>query len=625
MTITNDIIEKIGTLLAAKDEGFDSQGFLLMEAMCQTPEEVRSILRSIDSESYDTNGCLSVIEKSQTLFDIIGLLAELGDDEILGLTKIKLNDADISSIPIGIKNLIHLKKLRLRTNNLTTLDCLPPNLEVLDVFNNSISTIPMSAEIQNLKYLNVMRNQISELPLALFEGGLKGLDFDERIVTLDWLLSLGPRTRAFIDAIAKKDSSTVQNIDTFLYALPNHKEFILSTIAQWHPGFETISIYNYWSHEGLPSWLQFVHHVKGIKLSGFKKSDLPQWFFQFTMLEKLEISSSNVNKIIEVLPKFTSMKHLSIEKCDLLSFPDQIQTLPHLETLILKNCQIEHIPEWIQNIKGLKHLDISKNQISVLPNFITKMTELETLIFSKNQITALPNELGNLINLRTLHMSENPIDRLPKSFSKLRHFETKKNRHIRPWSYDSQTITFPEGLWQNKEQTLDALSFPNVTISDCPGRSLSFLDVETKPIIDTLIGEDSAHITKRTPQMNELSGTLLFWVIVNIATWNAVFADSIEHLHIHRMGLLTLPPEIKYLRKLKTLTLKFSSIASLPDECGELSELTHLYLNSTKVSTLPESMSKMTKLKYLNLFRTRAGEWNRAKFQALLPDCRIAI
>ena len=626
MTLSDDIIQKIGTLLTATDPSFRAQGILLMETLCQSPEEVRSILRSINPKSYDEKGCLSVIKKSQTLFNIIGLFAELEDNEVLSMTTIDLRCADISSIPTGLTKLTHLKELILRTNKLTTLDCLPPNLEVLDVFNNSISSITMSTELQNLTHLNVMRNTISELPLALFEGGLTHLDMDKEILSEKWLLALESRTKTFIDAILKRDSATIQHIYTLFKAFPNHKEFILSALSEWHPGFKTISIYiSSKSKEALPNWLQFVHHVEGLQLSNLTSTELPPWLLQFTMLEKLEISNPESNQFIKVVENLTSLKHLSIEKCDLSNFPEEIQSLLQLETLILKECQIQQLPEWIQTMNGLKHLDISHNQISVLPSVIGNMTGLETLIISDNQITELANNIGLLENLTTLQMHENPIERLPKSFSKLTTFQTKQNRHIRPRSHDSKGITFPAGLWKNKELMLDALSFPNVTITDCPVNSLFLLNMEAKPIIDTLIGEDSAHITKRTLQMNKLSGTLLFWVIINVAKWNSVFADNIEHLHFKGLGLYSLPPEIKYLRKLKTLTLKKSSIASLPDEIGELSELTHLYLNSTRVSTLPESMSKMTKLRYLNLFRSKVSKWYRQKFQALLPDCRIAM
>ena len=44
MMLNKEQREKIGALLIAKDPEFGLQGVLLMEQLCETPEEVRNII-----------------------------------------------------------------------------------------------------------------------------------------------------------------------------------------------------------------------------------------------------------------------------------------------------------------------------------------------------------------------------------------------------------------------------------------------------------------------------------------------------------------------------------------------------------------------------------------------------
>ena len=72
-------------------------------------------------------------------------------------------------------------------------------------------------------------------------------------------------------------------------------------------------------------------------------------------------------------------------------------------------------------------------------------------------------------------------------------------------------------------------------------------------------------------------------------------------LHLSRLGLKTLPPEIGQLSSLQSLYLSGNQLATLPDSIGQLSSLRKLYLHESQLATLPDSIGQLSSLQELVL------------------------
>ena len=121
---------------------------------------------------------------------------------------------------------------------------------------------------------------------------------------------------------------------------------------------------------------------------------------------------------------------------------------------------------------------------------------------------------------------------------------------------------------------------------------------------------------------------------------------ELEDLEIVDMELSRLPDIIGNLTNIKTLDLSDNPFTTLPESFGNLTHLTYLMLDSNQFTTLPESfenlpnlnelslydnqfttlpdwIGNLTNLTYLYLLSNRISESERARIQALLPNCDI--
>lgn len=78
--------------------------------------------------------------------------------------------------------------------------------------------------------------------------------------------------------------------------------------------------------------------------------------------------------------------------------------------------------------------------------------------------------------------------------------------------------------------------------------------------------------------------------------------SSLENLSIGIMDFKTIPKEITSLKKLKFLDLKFFKGKKLPQEIGALKNLENLNLSMSKLETIPSNLKKCLKLNTLNIF-----------------------
>jgi hypothetical protein len=87
--------------------------------------------------------------------------------------------------------------------------------------------------------------------------------------------------------------------------------------------------------------------------------------------------------------------------------------------------------------------------------------------------------------------------------------------------------------------------------------------------------------------------------VVYIHKWlenHRSFLDKVTVLQINHAGLKSIPPEIKWLTHLHTLSLSENQLRTIPSEIGEFSNLKRLYLHKNQISYLPKAFYKLSKL-----------------------------
>lgn len=119
------------------------------------------------------------------------------------------------------------------------------------------------------------------------------------------------------------------------------------------------------------------------------------------------INATPVNEVPSV-PAIPASKSLDLSNKNLSKVPDYVFNMTGLEELNISNNQLTGaIQSQIGQLKKLKVLNARNNVMTGVPAEVGQLINLQILDLSNNQLTGLPNELGNLKNLQTLNISGN--------------------------------------------------------------------------------------------------------------------------------------------------------------------------------------------------------------------------
>nr|NGY95823.1 hypothetical protein [Neochlamydia sp. AcF84] len=86
-----------------------------------------------------------------------------------------------------------------------------------------------------------------------------------------------------------------------------------------------------------------------------------------------------------------------------------------------------------------------------------------------------------------------------------------------------------------------------------------------------------------------------------LAQWIEEHGKDIAFLHLNRLGLTSLPPELCQLTKLQVLSLNNNQLTALPAEIGQLTKLQILSLSCNQLISIPDEIRQLTKLEMLDL------------------------
>jgi len=122
-----------------------------------------------------------------------------------------------------------------------------------------------------------------------------------------------------------------------------------------------------------------------LDLSGQQLKKVPNYVFQLTNLEELNISNNQITGALQA--ETGNLKNLKVLKAD--------------------NNLMTGIPAEIGQLPKLQVFNIGHNLLAGVPKEIGQAQSLQMLDLSNNQLTGLPLEMGSLKNLQTLNISGN--------------------------------------------------------------------------------------------------------------------------------------------------------------------------------------------------------------------------
>jgi len=300
-----------------------------------------------------------------------------------------LNDLEDERFPEAMEDMTSLRWLKLNNANLKTI---PPELsklvklEHLTMKKNKVDTI--SNHVKNLsclRTLNLRYNQLTHtsIPPEVFEN--------EELSTLDISHNL---LKEVPEGLIKCKSLLVLNLSN------NELEMIPSHL--------------------LMAATDLLH----LDLSNNELDALPPQLRRLSNLQTLLLSNNPLSHFqIRPLPALTELRtlHLRNTQRTLLNIPTALEPLLNLSDVDLSQNQLTKIPDGILALPNLKRLNLGSNQIDEVSPGIGKWSLLETLILSRNQITVLPAELCKLTMLKKLYLCDNQLDfeGIPQGIGKL--------------------------------------------------------------------------------------------------------------------------------------------------------------------------------------------------------------
>lgn len=100
--------------------------------------------------------------------------------------------------------------------------------------------------------------------------------------------------------------------------------------------------------------------------------------------------------------------------------------------------------------------------------------------------------------------------------------------------------------------------------------------------------------------------------------------DRVRELNLSRMGMSTLPQEVRQLRHLRVLDIRWNKLSTLPDWIGELSELEVLYAQHNQLTAWPAAGAQLSRLRRLELGDNQLKKMPAAALPARLERLGLA-
>ncbi len=304
--------------------------------------------------------------------------------------------------------------------------------------------------------------------------------------------------------------------------------------------------------------------LKEIDLSYGRLSELPDFVFKATSVERLMLDFNDFHKLPRKTKKLKQLKRLDWSQIQVAHKKARLPKIKSLEHLDLSENEFQKIGN-LKKLKSLKALDLTSNAFAAIPvKSLQGSSKLETLILDKNrQLKIGAMNYGAIRNLKVLKLSSCDITSIDESL-----YGLKSLRELQLPENKLQNI--PGGI--SNLQDLKVLSFYKNELSTLPA---DFYNLKKLQIVD------------------------LYYNQLTVLDTAISLLQNLEILYLSNNNIYDIPAQIGKLPKLRELYLAFNSLTSIP-ELKDLTSLKVLRIDNNTLYEFPKDLLYLTHLTYLD-------------------------
>eukprot|EP01135_Chromosphaera_perkinsii_P000171 Nk52_evm67s32 gene=Nk52_evmTU67s32 len=296
------------------------------------------------------------------------------------LVSLKLKNNGLESLPEGLDKLSKLEEINLGDNKISQLE------------NNQFG------ELSELQVLSLNKNQ------------LKGECIDEIPISDLLILDLSNNQM-------KEMRLSAASSDLIMLCLSNNQiKKIEGSMFAKLKRIKYLDLSNN-ALESIPAQLCRLIQLRTLKLGGnnLVASSLRP-IFSLTKLSVVDLRNTGRNQmnLTNEWGKFQCLKELDLSQNSIEVIPSSMCKLGRLQRLLLSSNQLRELPMEISNLERLRVLNVADNRLVSIPESICTLQYLERLTVMCNDIATLPENLGSLRVLKYLNASNNRLRCLPE-------------------------------------------------------------------------------------------------------------------------------------------------------------------------------------------------------------------
>ncbi|EDV52522.1 protein artichoke [Drosophila erecta] len=514
------------------------------------------------------------------------------------LVSLKLSYNQISDVGmVGriVKDLEHLKKLRLDNNLITVIEDGSfvdlPNLSELHLNDNRITELQYGAFLRTpqLKTIYLQNNLIRRIhPESLLQASGSGVEavhiYNNEIGHVEAL-------RALLDALPRLRYLDMSG--NLLSELPYGALRGHGTLEQLHLNHNHLRLIERDALMAMPALREL--RMRNNSLS----SDLPLPFWNLPGLKGLDLAQNQFARVdSQLLAGLPSLRRLDLSENGLIELaPNSFRHNPLLETLNISSNELTKVhSSTLIHLERLFEVDASYNQLKSVIGGLPRIVERISL--KGNQITSLPAAASKdlqLPNLRMLDLSQNRIEQLPRhgfqGALELRVLSLAQNelRQLEDTSFIG--IQRLELLHLQENQLGEADERALLPLAEL--RNLNLQSNKLEAITDNFFSNNS-----RLEQL-DLSRNL----IRSISPTAFDTQRSLEYLDLSGNALLDISVGLGNLNNLRDIDLSYNQISRIQsDVIGGWRNVVEIRLSNNLIVELQQgTFRNLPKLQYLDL------------------------
>jgi len=309
-------------------------------------------------------------------------------------------------------------------------------------------------------------------------------------------------------------------------------------------------------------------------------------YYDYNIIHLLYHTNKGYNNIFNMFENLTKLSIININFP--LNIKLNLRQFINLDSLSIVNCNN------IENLylpSELKIINIDKCNLKEIPLCILFQNSLEQLYLKNNKITYLNPLIKEMTNLKILSLMNNELKKLPDVFKNMinLHCLAISNNNFEDFYIDHK-IT-------------NCIKLTHLLVNNCNIKgvdktignliNLEVLDFGSNPSIVTLPCEMKTLKKLKNVNLDNIGLTMFPECITEMY--------NIERLRISNNSLMLIPDNIENWKCIKSLNLIGCNVHFITPKIGTLQTLTELFININNLVNIPREMENLVNLKYLDL------------------------